>query len=121
MRPAVSPAGECASVSGCIRITQVRTSSAGWTRLRNAVFSGPHYAYPDCAFRTTIWIVTAGQEGVLIWILLSAGAIPGIAGSVGGVAFLVQFILVWLGVWLVANGPMRVPFIRRRFHGGRIA
>lgn len=59
-------------------------------------------------------------EGVLIWILLSAGAIPGIAGSVGGVAFLIQFILVWLGVWLVANGPMRVPFIRWRFHGGRI-
>ena len=59
-------------------------------------------------------------EGVLIWILLSAGAIPGIAGTVGGVAFLVQFILVWLGVWLVANGPMRVPFIRWRFRGGRI-
>jgi hypothetical protein len=59
-------------------------------------------------------------EGALIWILLSAGAIPGIAGSVGGVAFLIQFILVWLGVWLVANGPMRVPFIRWRFRGGRI-
>ena len=59
-------------------------------------------------------------EGVLIWILLSAGAIPGIAGSVGGAAFLIQFILVWLGVWLVANGPMRVPFIRWRFRGGRI-
>lgn len=59
-------------------------------------------------------------EGVLIWILLSAGAIPGIVGTVGGVAFLIQFILVWLGVWLVANGPMRVPFIRWRFRGGRI-
>ena len=59
-------------------------------------------------------------EGVLIWILLSAGAIPGIAGSVGGAAFLIQFILVWLGVWLVAKGPMRVPFIRWRFRGGRI-
>jgi hypothetical protein len=59
-------------------------------------------------------------EGALIWILLSAGAIPGIAGSVGGVAFLIQFILVWLGVWLVANGPMRVPFVRWRFRGGRL-
>lgn len=59
-------------------------------------------------------------EGALIWILLSAGAVPGIAGSVGGVAFLIQFILVWLGVWLVANGPMRVPFIRWRFQGGRL-
>ena len=59
-------------------------------------------------------------EGALIWILLAAGAIPGIVGSVGGAAFLIQFILVWLGVWLVANGPMRVPFIRWRFRGGRL-
>jgi hypothetical protein len=59
-------------------------------------------------------------EGALIWALLSLGAIPGIVGHVGGVAFLVQFILIWLGVWLVANGPMRVPFIRWRFQGGRL-
>jgi hypothetical protein len=60
-------------------------------------------------------------EGALIWGLLVAGALPGIVGTVSGVDFLVQFILVWLGVWLVANGPMRVPFIRWRFRGGRLA
>jgi len=69
---------------------------------------------------TLFGLVEGVPEGALIWILLSAGAIPGIAGSVGGAAFLIQFVLVWLGVWLVANGPMRVPFIRWRFHGGRI-
>jgi hypothetical protein len=60
-------------------------------------------------------------EGVVIWLLLSAGAIPGIVGHVGGAAFIIQFVLVWLGVWLVANGPMRVPFIRWRFRGGSLA
>ena len=69
---------------------------------------------------TLFGLVEGVPEGALIWILLNAGTIPGIAGRVGGVAFLIQFILVWLGVWLVANGPMRVPFIRWRFHGGRI-
>jgi hypothetical protein len=69
---------------------------------------------------TLFGLVEGVPEGALIWILLSAGAIPGIVGSVGGVAFLIQFILVWLGVWLVANGPMRVPLIRWRFRGGRI-
>jgi hypothetical protein len=59
-------------------------------------------------------------EGVVIWLLLSAGAIPGIVGHVGGAAFIIQFVLVWLGVWLVANGPMRVPFIRWRFRGGSL-
>jgi hypothetical protein len=49
-----------------------------------------------------------------------AAAKQAIAGTVGGAAFLIQFILVWLGVWLAANGPMRVPFIRWRFHGGRL-
>jgi hypothetical protein len=38
----------------------------------------------------------------------------------GGVAYLIQFILVWLRVWLVADGPMRAPFIRWRFQGGRL-
>ena len=69
---------------------------------------------------TLFGLVEGVPEGALIWVLLSAGAIPGIVGSVGGAAFLIQFILVWLGVWLVANGPMRVPFIRWRFLGGRI-
>lgn len=69
---------------------------------------------------TLFGLVEGVPEGALIWILLSAGAIPGIVGKVSGAAFLIQFILVWLGVWLVANGPMRVPFIRWRFHGGRL-
>jgi hypothetical protein len=70
---------------------------------------------------TTLFGVVVGvPEGALIWILLSIGAIPGIVGKVSGAAFLIQFILVWLGVWLVANGPMRVPFIRWRFHCGRL-
>jgi hypothetical protein len=69
---------------------------------------------------TLFGLVEGVPEGALIWILLSVGAIPGIVGTVGGAAFLIQFILVWLGVWLVANGPMRVPFIRWRFHGGRL-
>ena len=69
---------------------------------------------------TLFGLVEGVPEGALIWILLSVGAIPGIVGHVGGAAFLIQFILVWLGVWLVANGPMRVPFIRWRFHGGRL-
>ena len=28
--------------------------------------------------------------------------------------------LIWFVVWLVANGPMRVPFLRWRFRGGRL-
>jgi hypothetical protein len=70
---------------------------------------------------TLFGLVEGVPEGVLIWFLLRDGAVPGIVGKVGTEAFLIQFILVWLGVWVVANGPMRVPFIRWRFRGGRLA
>ena len=70
---------------------------------------------------TFFGLATGVPEGVLIWLLLRVGAIPGIVGHVSTAAFVIQFALVWLGVWLVANGPMRVPFIRWRFRGGRLA
>jgi len=70
---------------------------------------------------TFFGLATGVNEGLLIWLLLSAGAIPGIVGHVGGAAFIIQFSLIWLAVWVVANGPMRVPFIRWRFNGGRLA
>jgi hypothetical protein len=69
---------------------------------------------------TLFGLVTLVPEGLLVWLLLSAGAVPGIAGGVSGAAFVIQFLLIWLSVWLVANGPMRVPFIRWRFRGGRL-
>jgi len=69
---------------------------------------------------TLFGLLTAVPEGVLVWLLLRAGAIPGIKGTVPTDAFVIDFAVVWLAVWLVANGPMRVPFIRWRFHGGRL-
>ncbi len=69
---------------------------------------------------TLFGLVTSVPEGLLIWLLLIVGAVPGIVGTVGGAAFTIQFALIWLAVWLVANGPMRVPFIRWRFQGGRL-
>jgi hypothetical protein len=69
---------------------------------------------------TFFGLVTLVNEGLLVWLLLSAGAVPGIVGTVSFAAFIIQFLAIWLVVWLVANGPMRVPFIRWRFRGGRL-
>ncbi|CAI7980679.1 conserved membrane hypothetical protein [Frankia sp. Hr75.2] len=68
---------------------------------------------------TMFGLLTAVNEGLLVWLAARAGAVPG-ADGVAGKAFLVHFGLVWLAVWLCANGPMRVPFLRWRFHGGRL-
>ena len=69
---------------------------------------------------TLFGLVTAVNEGVLVWLLLAAGAVPGIDGPVSFSAFLLQFVTTWLVVWLTVNGPMRVPFVHWRFRGGRI-
>ena len=69
---------------------------------------------------TLFGLVTAVNEGVLLWLLLAAGAVPGIDGPVSFSAFLLQFVTTWLVVWLTVNGPMRVPFVHWRFRGGRI-
>jgi hypothetical protein len=65
-------------------------------------------------------LVTGVPEGILIWILLAAHAVPGISAPPPLSAYLTDFIVVWLCVWLVSQGPMRIPFIRWRFHGGRL-
>jgi hypothetical protein len=68
---------------------------------------------------TLFGLLNGVNEGVLIWILAAAGAIPGL-DSLPAAPFLIDFITVWLVVWLWVNGPMRVPFIRWRFRGGSL-
>jgi hypothetical protein len=65
-------------------------------------------------------LVTAVPEGILIWLLLAAHAVPGLSTTPPLSAYLIDFIVVWVCVWLVGQGPMRIPFIRWRFHGGRL-
>ncbi len=69
---------------------------------------------------TLFGLVTLVPEGVLTGVLATAGLLPLLPGPVPVSAFVIHFVVVWLGVWLVANGPMRVPFIRWRFRGGRL-
>jgi hypothetical protein len=70
---------------------------------------------------TLFGLITLVPEGLLVWLVMRAGIIPGMTGTVPAPAFCLQFLAVWIVVWLVANGPMRVPFIRWRFRGGRLA
>ena len=69
---------------------------------------------------TLFGLITAVNEGVLVWLLLEYEAVPGITGPVPLSAFLIQFLTTWLVIWLTVNGPMRVPFIHWRFRGGRL-
>ncbi|MEU4428531.1 hypothetical protein AB0F81_48600 [Actinoplanes sp. NPDC024001] len=65
-------------------------------------------------------LLTGVPEAVLLWLLIQQGAVPLLDSPPSGVSFGVHFAAVWVAVWLVANGPMRVPFLRWRFRGGRL-
>jgi hypothetical protein len=69
---------------------------------------------------TFFGLVNGVNEGLLVGLLLAFGAVPGIDGPVPLSAFLLQFVSTWLVLWLVVNGPLRVPFIHWRFRGGRL-
>lgn len=68
---------------------------------------------------TLFGLVTGINEGIVVYLLLSAG-VPWDVGDVPVDAFVVHFTTTWIAIWLVANGPMRVVFIRWRFRGGRL-
>ena len=69
---------------------------------------------------TMFGLLTGIPEGLLVGYLAARGWLPFLPAAVAPAAFAIHFTVVWLVVWLVANGPMRVPFIRWRFRGGRL-
>jgi len=69
---------------------------------------------------TLFGFVTCVNEGALVWLLLELEVVPGIDGEVPFGAFLIDFLVIWMAIWVAVNGPMRVPFIRWRFFGGRL-
>jgi hypothetical protein len=69
---------------------------------------------------TFFGFITCINEGALVWLLLDLEVVPGIDGVPPFSAFLIDFLVIWMVIWLWVNGPMRVPLIRWRFFGGRI-
>ncbi|MEV0583649.1 hypothetical protein [Nonomuraea sp. NPDC050310] len=74
----------------------------------------------DKDWPTLFGLLTGLPEGLLLWGLLQAELVPLVTGPVRGGAFTIMFLVVWLGQWLFANGPMRVLSVRWRLRGGRL-
>lgn len=69
---------------------------------------------------TLFGLLTLVNEGALVWLLLELEAVPGIDGEVPFSTFAVDFLVIWVVIWLWVNGPMRIFNLRWRFFGGRI-
>lgn len=68
---------------------------------------------------TLYGLIEGVPEGIVVFLLLNAG-IPWDVGDVPLPLFVTHFATTWILIWLVANGPMRVPFRHWRFRGGRV-
>jgi hypothetical protein len=70
---------------------------------------------------TLFGFITWINEFLLIMVLLRLDLVPGVNGpAVSTWGFLILFLFIWMSIWVFTNGPMRVPFIRWRFFGGRL-
>ena len=66
----------------------------------------------------TLFALLVGiPEGVLAW-LLSDLVLPG-SGRVTGGVFIPMFVTLWILVWLMAIGPIKIFLLRYRFRGGK--
>ncbi|MBG0827685.1 hypothetical protein HS041_07905 [Planomonospora sp. ID67723] len=74
----------------------------------------------DKDWPTIFGLLTIVPEGLLVWVLLDLGMIPGVPGPVAFSTFAVMFGFVWIGQWLFVNGPIRVFFVQWRLRGGRV-
>ena len=99
-----------------LTLAAVAVLGVGW----ELVYHGLQQFRWEKDWPTLFGFVTVVNEGALVWLLLRNEAVPGIEGAPGFSAFLIDFLVIWMVIWLWVNGPMRVPLIRWRFFGGRI-
>lgn len=60
-------------------------------------------------------------EGLFFFVLAGLVRLPGLNGQPPGLAFAIQYLLVFLVIFCWLQGPMRALFPFWRYHGGRIA
>ncbi len=63
-------------------------------------------------------LLQAVPEAVLVRVVLDRTLTT--AAPVGTGTFALHFATTWLAIYFFVQGPMRVPFLRWRFRGGRI-
>ena len=67
---------------------------------------------------TLFGLLTILNEGFVAWLLVFKVIKP--SDSATNWTFFVHLLTTWIAIWLMANGPLRVVFMRWRFRGGEI-
>src|SRR6266568_4425326 len=68
----------------------------------------------------TCYQVAAGViEGTLVWALILTKKLPGILEPPPFIVFLLQYGAIWLSIFVLTQGPLRVIWLKWRYQGGQ--
>ncbi len=68
----------------------------------------------------TCFQVAAGViEGALVWGLMLTKKLPGVAEPPPFIVFLIQYGAIWLSIFVLTQGPLRVIWLKWRYQGGQ--
>lgn len=110
--PGAAAADRCAAALAVLAVATVL--GLVW----EALYQLPHLVVAGWRVPPLLGLAACLHEGLAVRAVLRSGLLP--AGPPPVSAFWIQIAVVWLALWLVAQGPLAVLFPRRRFRGGRL-
>jgi len=70
--------------------------------------------WPTC-FQVAVGVI----EGALVWGLILTKNLPGIPEPPPFIVFLIQYGAIWLSIFVLTQGPLRVIWLKWRYQGGQ--
>lgn len=73
----------------------------------------------DRDWPTSFQVAAGVIEGALVWGLILTGKLPGIPVRPPFSVFLIEYGAIWLSIFLLLQGPLRVIWLKWRYQGGQ--
>jgi len=73
----------------------------------------------DRDWPTSFQVAAGVIEGALVWGLILTKNLPGIAESPPFIVFLIQYGIIWLTIFVLTQGPLRIFWLKWRYQGGQ--
>jgi hypothetical protein len=73
----------------------------------------------DRDWPTSFQVAAGVIEGALLWVVILTGKLPGIPQPPPFIVFLIEYGAIWLSIFLLTQGPLRVIWLKWRYQGGQ--
>ncbi len=73
----------------------------------------------DRDWPTSFQVAAGIFEGAILWAVMVTGKLPGIAHPPPFIVYLIEYAAIWLSIFLLTQGPLRIFSIHWRYQGGQ--